>query len=200
MPSKRATVDYRSSKVSRWIVRGGLLPLAILVGATAVTYAYDTAWIASGQPVSAAKLKADLDEAQMRIGALEGEGVPSGAVLAFNMMSCPTGWSVFEPAGGRTVIGVNPVGGNGLSQRNLRDVTGEETHSMSVEEMPAHSHTYEVFGGVGSFSNNSTGLWTSGGSAVQATYGKAQPSDATGSGTAFNQMQPSVALLYCVKN
>lgn len=40
---------------------------------------------------------------------------------------------------GRTPIGTG--NGSGLSNRILSDVGGEETHSLTVDEMPSHNHT-----------------------------------------------------------
>jgi hypothetical protein len=48
-----------------------VMPLGFVVVAGVAAHAYDTTWIASGQQVSAAALKNDLDEAQTRIAALE---------------------------------------------------------------------------------------------------------------------------------
>src|SRR3954462_7147861 len=49
---------------------GAMAGGALLLGSL-VARAYDTSWIASGQPVTAAKLKADLDEVQTRLASLE---------------------------------------------------------------------------------------------------------------------------------
>jgi hypothetical protein len=51
--------------------RFGIFAGAAVLFGSLVARAYDTSWIGSGQPVSAAKLKADLDEAQTRIATLE---------------------------------------------------------------------------------------------------------------------------------
>jgi hypothetical protein len=59
--------------------RGGLprllwfvgLPLALVMAAAMFARAFDTSWIQVGQPVSAASLKGDLDEAQNRLATLE---------------------------------------------------------------------------------------------------------------------------------
>jgi hypothetical protein len=45
--------------------------LAVLLGSMAVARAFDTSWVATGLPVSAMKLKQNLDEAQTRIATLE---------------------------------------------------------------------------------------------------------------------------------
>ena len=47
------------------------VPVAVVMAAGAAAYAYDTTWVASSQPLSASKLKADLDEGQTRLAALE---------------------------------------------------------------------------------------------------------------------------------
>jgi microcystin-dependent protein len=148
--------------------------------------------------------------AQAAGGTLAQQVVPSGAVMAFNLSACPTGWTAYAAAGGRTIIGVNAAGGNGLSQRNLGDTPGEETHTMLVSELVSHSHTI-LINSAGSGANEGTWNlnWGNAGvvgsqSATPATLGAGiqnfmteQPS---GGGTPFNQMQPSVALLYCMKN
>lgn len=47
------------------------VPIALVMAAGLAAYAYDTTWVASNQPISASKLKANLDEAQSRLAALE---------------------------------------------------------------------------------------------------------------------------------
>src|SRR5262245_43083513 len=59
-------------------------PFALVAGASAVAQAYDTSWIADNQPVSASALKANLDEIQTRITALENASPRKSAFLAHN--------------------------------------------------------------------------------------------------------------------
>jgi hypothetical protein len=73
--------------------REGFLAAASIVVGSLVARAYDTTWISTGQLVSATKLKADLDEAQTRIAALE---VPKyrfqgGSTVAQTMASASDG-------------------------------------------------------------------------------------------------------------
>jgi hypothetical protein len=140
-------------------------------------------------------------------GALAQQIVPSGAVLAFNLSACPSGWSLYAAAGGRAVIGVNAAGGNGLSQRNLGDVVGEETHTMSVAEMPSHSHTLLIDQEAPACAGGYWGMtWgaTQTCNATEPTLGAGLQNfmtvQAAGGGGPFNQMQPSVTLLYCQKS
>jgi hypothetical protein len=146
-------------------------------------------------------------------GMLAEQVVPSGAVVAFNLSACPMGWSAFSAAGGRTLIGVNVDGGNGLSQRNLGDTPGEETHTMAISEMVSHTHTILIYG-TGSGPNEGTWNFTWNPSTGNSVFGSQSATPAilgggyqnfmanqpAGGGTPFNQMQPSIALLYCVKN
>lgn len=114
--------------------------------------------------------------------------VPSGAVMAFDLAACPAGWTAFLPAAGRNVVGVGA--GAGLTPRTLGQTGGEESHAMSVSEMPSHAHGiqfnrhFAADGGNGDF-----------GPGGGASYG----TDATGGSQPFNVMDPYVALLYCKK-
>jgi formylglycine-generating enzyme required for sulfatase activity len=57
------------------------LPVALVMAAGVAAWAYDTSWIADGQPISASNLKQNLDEVQTRLTALESANqVLSGTV------------------------------------------------------------------------------------------------------------------------
>jgi microcystin-dependent protein len=68
------------------------LPVAIVATAAMFAGAYDTTWIANGQALSAMKLKADLDEVQVRLQALEAAAIPSGTIVAYGGAASPAGW------------------------------------------------------------------------------------------------------------
>lgn len=61
-------------------------------------------------------------------------GVPAGAVMAFNLNNCPSGWSPLAGAQGRFVVGV----GNGYSRG---DTGGANTVALTVGQLPSHNHT-----------------------------------------------------------
>lgn len=65
-------------------------------------------------------------------------GVPRGAVMAFNLPACPAGWAPFALAAGRTVVGAGA--GAGLTPRGPGEIGGEERHLLTGDEMPAHRH------------------------------------------------------------
>jgi microcystin-dependent protein len=81
--------------------------------------------------------------------------------------------------------------GSGLSARALGDVVGEETHTLSVTEMPAHQH------GMGWHIKAAIG--TIGGSYYM---GDSSPDDLTepaGGGAAHNNMQPTSFVNFMIK-
>jgi hypothetical protein len=188
MKLKVYVVDFEiPPRAKRWALRLGIP--AVVLFAAAAAFALPVTFT-DGQTLKAADLNNNF-----------GYLVPSGAVVAFNLLNCPTGWTALPQAGGRTIVGVNAAGGNGLSQRNLGDTVGEEAHTLSVAEMPSHSHTSVIYATVGtSFTNGTTGLQTQGGTSAPTNLGQSIPSNAAGGGNAFSNMQPSLALLYCQKD
>ena len=119
-----------------------------------------------------------------------GDSVPSGAVMPFNLSSCPSGWSAFESAQGRFVIG---VGSDGEGQSyGLEDVGGEAFHQLTIDEMPSHTHDarskhYEVYGSgsLGASHGQTPGNYETG---------------AAGGDQPHENRPPYIALLYCEKD
>lgn len=68
--------------------------------------------------------------------------IPSGAVMFFNRVECPTGWHVLDIAKGRTIVGLNESGslgaqvGHALLDQENRSV-GEHNHAIND---PGHYH------------------------------------------------------------
>lgn len=120
-------------------------------------------------------------------------GVPSGMVAAFDGPNeCPEGWVSFEEAAGRTLIGTGK--GQGLSDRRYREQGGAETHTLTVAELP--SHTHEVIQMIGN--NDIDGV----DSTVLHSgehHNEPRRSGATGDGQPHNNMPPFIALRYCRK-
>lgn len=104
---------------------------------------------------------------------------------------------------GRTVIGAGQ--GYALSNYDLGDLGGEETHTLSVNEMPRHSHTSNAIG-------NTIGLITANGQNTANSVdnvGTGEPNlyaalpaltiDTSGNSYPHNNMQPYFALNYLIK-
>jgi len=111
-------------------------------------------------------------------------GVPSGAVMPFDLASCPSGWSSYNSAQNRTIVGSGGSYGRGSTG-------GASTVTLTVAEMPSHNHGVDA--GSASFG---PGDWYLG----SANNNNDNWSEYTGGGQPHNNMPPYIALLYCVKN
>ena len=116
-------------------------------------------------------------------------GLPKGAVVAFDMQGCPRGWAEYFEAAGRMIIGVGR--GSGLTGRSLRSKGGNETHELTLREMPRHRHGIPVNAGSGR------------GLALEPNLGlPGTPSgvEMMGNGKPHNNMPPYIALYFCKKD
>ncbi|MBE8167718.1 MAG: hypothetical protein HAW66_05085, partial [Shewanella sp.] len=66
---------------------------------------------------------------------ISGKIIPKNAVAFFNLQKCPKGWMHFTQGEGRFPIATN-YNRNNLSARRLNDVGGEESHKLTVKELP----------------------------------------------------------------
>jgi hypothetical protein len=184
-------------RMKRCALRLGI-PAAIVVGVGAIAYASVPVSFTPHSPLTAAELNANFTSLDGRVTTLEtaSPAVPSGAVMAFDLDACPSGWALLTTASGRTVVGVNPD----MTVRTRGQTFGFETHTLTVAEMPSHTHTAAVFGATSTtFGNGQPGLDISGGARVQTNYGTSSPSSVAGQDQPHDIMQPSIAFLYCRK-
>jgi hypothetical protein len=76
-------------------------------------------------------------------GSSSGGSAPSGAIMFFDLGTCPSGWTAYENARGRYLVGMNNGGtlgvgvGNALSDLENRPV-GQHSHGVTD---PGHTHT-----------------------------------------------------------
>ncbi|MDD3181704.1 MAG: hypothetical protein PHD48_02720 [Alphaproteobacteria bacterium] len=123
--------------------------------------------------------------------------IPAGAVMMFNLAACPAGWSPLPGLAGRTVIGAGA--GAGLTLRSLGETGGEENHTLSVTEIPAHAHgtDWQEYNENG---KGSVPVMASGNSNSPEWYHFSSPTLNAGGDQPHNNMPPYIALLYCQKN
>jgi len=100
---------------------------------------------------------------------------------------------------GRVAIGVGQ--GDGLTNRSLTEKSGVETHVLTVEELPPHSHslTRRSNSDEGTYDTNNLRAFES--SAItsdRATLGNFNTYN-TGSNQGHNNMQPYIVLRYLIK-
>jgi type II secretory pathway pseudopilin PulG len=142
-------------------------------------------------------------EAARRAQEMVNTAVPKGAVLAFNLPVCPTGWKELTSANGRVIVGAG--GGNRdvndktLTARTVGDVGGEELHVLTIAEMPSHNHNNEGY----QYLLTANGQWTAkfgDDSQNEPNLAHMAPLVASGGGQAHNNMQPFVVLKYCERD
>jgi microcystin-dependent protein len=75
--------------------------------------------------------------------------------------------------------------GAGLSNRSLGDSVGAETHTLTISEIPSHTHTYLGVVGQGVLGGGTD-------TAADEANRPTQTSGATGGGGAHNNMQPTM--------
>jgi microcystin-dependent protein len=159
--------------------------------------------------------------------------IPYGTIIQSAAVTVPTGWLLCDGASiaraiylnlynaigytyggsgdnfnvpdirGRVAIGTGT--GDGLTTRNLGNTGGAETHTLSVGEMPSHSHSSNATGGsiglISSTGNNTAanGLDSTSGEPDLFASLPALTINSAGSSNAHNNMQPFINLNYLIK-
>ncbi|WP_284195499.1 phage tail protein [Chitinimonas prasina] len=124
----------------------------------------------------------------------------SGSVVAFSNKNCPKGWELYKEARGRTIIGSGE--GDGLSKRIFGSMGGTEKHKLTVAEMPQHTHDFTGIGinyGAMVMVADYTNSIALGKSQLAGQYTPSGNISQSGGGGEHENMQPWLALQYCVK-
>lgn len=120
------------------------------------------------------------------------DGVPSGAVMAFDLSdNCPDGWRRFDDASGRFIIGSGQ--GDDLPKRTFRVIGGREVHRLANEELPPLQIIYSkpAFNG---------DKFSVGGGKADAVGMSNTPIDFGGTSKPIDLLPPYIPLRYCRKN
>ncbi len=119
--------------------------------------------------------------------------VPADSVVAFNLKDCPIGWSPFDEAKGRVILGAGI--GNGLSKRRFNSTGGEEAHTLRGNEMPAHKHQLWTYDNNPKNGSHEIGTGSYGRDLFPEEF-----TESSGGGNPHNNMPPYIALTYCIKD
>ncbi|MEM5585363.1 hypothetical protein WNZ15_23105 [Roseibium sp. AS2] len=165
-------------------------------------------------------LIAKLGAALSRVEVLEAELEPfrnsSGMVVAFNRGQrsgggCPPGWSLFESAGGRMIVGAGTNTNTDQNGINLRDypsfkddpanaVGGEEKHTLIGPELPPHTHKLPDNILTNPAPKTQVDSGRHAGTNAGVNINRIDATLSTGGGQAHNNMPPYIALFYCKKD
>lgn len=126
---------------------------------------------------------------------IEQNKIHQATVVAFNLSTCPEGWSEFKDGAGRVILGIGS--GKGLKERKLLESGGQESVTLTEPQMPSHYHQIPSRGHSGSaavvYAVQATDLGEYGGPHARQT-------DSKGSNQPHENMPPFIALLFCYKN
>lgn len=114
---------------------------------------------------------------------------PTGAVMFFNLATCPTGWSELTAARGRYLVGL-PSGGT------LAGTAGTALGDLENRPTGAHTHTIQAYSS--GIDTNFRIIW---GTSNNATGTPIQPTDVLApTGSVAGTNAPFVQLLACQKS
>jgi microcystin-dependent protein len=136
-----------------------------------------------------------------------------GAVVAFDRSqargACPQGWQLYQPAGGRFIVGAGTNTHKDMNGKDLTDyssfkddplkaVSGEEMQVLTEVELPAHRHGVYRHAAERS---PSSGLQGAGSADTNppSNVRDGWESGSAGGNQPHNIMPPFVALYYCIK-
>jgi len=134
----------------------------------------------------------------------------SGVVLSFDRNTCPKGWEEYTALRGRSIIGANPpvaagAPDNQLPRYDLEKDYGAPTVTLSVAQLPPHTHPYnDIY-----YSEHSANPEQDGVVSVPNMFGSkstdydnsgwqiARTTSSTGGGQPVPIQPPARALLFC---
>ena len=100
---------------------------------------------------------------------------------------------------GRVCVGAGS--GNGLTTRNLGSVGGEENHTLSINEMPTHTHNLSrrINPDDGAYDTNNSHTQESSAATTDRELSGTFNTSSEGLGAAHNNMQPFIVMRYLIK-
>ena len=188
-----------------------LFVLSQLFGWFQESYRYRQIAIASSSPISAVIPAPNNIVMTDDNGVLTSLPFPKGMIMIWygSLTDIPPGWVLCDGSNdtpdlrGRFVVGANPnekrSSDLSLSIREIDAKGGSETHTLTVNELPKHSHPFRIGGGNDlNWNADSGGPFTLG--ADDVPRGTAmRNTEETGTGAGHNNMPPFYTLAYVMK-
>ncbi len=135
------------------------------------------------------------------------DGMPSGLIAAFDLSGgCPNGWSPFAEGQGRMIVGAsfgiddNLFRDEELTQRKYRDHGGEEEVTLTVRQMPQHTHKLTGHMAKDNQIGGSNHFYDIRGEAPRRNDDVGLIVSSTGGSQPHNNMPPYIALYFCKKD
>lgn len=128
------------------------------------------------------------------------DGIPAGSVVAMNSNVCPAGWSNFNSANGRVVVG---AGGSGNTDGEANALTSRAFGATGGTEFPVLPASTENGSTITPAPNFVMAVGVFGRDSILNYVEKASADTTLGGSTnalTEGNMQPYIVLRYCVKN
>jgi hypothetical protein len=131
--------------------------------------------------------------------------LPKGSIIAYHGPTVPDGWVICDGNNGtpdlrgRFIMGQGS--GTGLTQRAIGQKGGEETHKLSISEIPSHSHSVSVTpaDAGGYCKTGPCGVQTSDRKILDDSRVKGISVNYTGGSQPHNNLPPFLVLYYIMK-
>lgn len=129
--------------------------------------------------------------------------LPTGIIVAWTGDSIPSGWLICDGTNGtpdlrgRFIIGSGS--GSGLTVRKTGDKGGEESHLLTLDEIPTHSHSFPGDDQLRTAENTVVSKFSYDASSKNSGNGGIYNTSNTGGGKSHNILPPFYSLAFIMK-